>query len=294
MFPAWPPLRDRLRPWLILGRVSNLPTIWSNCLAAWLLGGGGSIGRLVWVMIGGSLVYVGGMFLNDAFDFEFDRIHRRERPIPSGEVALGPVWVAGFGLLLAGWVCMARLGGAGLILGLLLILLVVVYDAVHKSVALSPLLMASCRTLLFLVAGSAGADGIVGGTVWSGLVLGVYVVGVSYVARKESAGGVLSFWPFLLLLAPLGMAACVNAPSTWGRADVLIPLVLFGIWTIRCVTRLRARSGGEGIRLAVSGLLAGIVWVDVVAVMPPSWPWGGLFLVLFGLSLVFQKVVPPT
>ena len=25
---------------LLLGRVSNLPTIWSNCLASWLLAGG--------------------------------------------------------------------------------------------------------------------------------------------------------------------------------------------------------------------------------------------------------------
>ena len=27
---------------LILGRVSNLPTVWWNCFAGWLLGGGGS------------------------------------------------------------------------------------------------------------------------------------------------------------------------------------------------------------------------------------------------------------
>ena len=34
-----PPL---LRTLLILGRVSNLPTVWSNCLAGWLLDGGGA------------------------------------------------------------------------------------------------------------------------------------------------------------------------------------------------------------------------------------------------------------
>ena len=26
---------------LDLGRVSNIPTVWTNCLAGWLLGGGG-------------------------------------------------------------------------------------------------------------------------------------------------------------------------------------------------------------------------------------------------------------
>src|SRR5213594_1545943 len=41
--------RSNIQPYwrtlLILGRASNVPTVWSNCLAGWLLGGGGSIGR---------------------------------------------------------------------------------------------------------------------------------------------------------------------------------------------------------------------------------------------------------
>ena len=31
----------KLRTLLVLGRVSNLPTVWSNCFAGWLLAGGG-------------------------------------------------------------------------------------------------------------------------------------------------------------------------------------------------------------------------------------------------------------
>src|ERR1043166_9840735 len=73
-----------LRTFLILGRVSNLPTVWSNCLAGWWLGGGGEVGNLPFLFIGATLLYLGGMFLNDACDAEFDRQHRRERPFPSG------------------------------------------------------------------------------------------------------------------------------------------------------------------------------------------------------------------
>ena len=29
---------SQLRTLLILGRVSNLPTVWSNCLAGWIMG----------------------------------------------------------------------------------------------------------------------------------------------------------------------------------------------------------------------------------------------------------------
>ena len=73
-----------LRALLILGRVSNLPTVWSNCLAGWWLGGGGNYANLLLLLLGATLLYAGGMFLNDAFDAEFDTQYRRARPIPSG------------------------------------------------------------------------------------------------------------------------------------------------------------------------------------------------------------------
>ena len=61
-----------LRTLLVLGRASNLPTVWSNCLAGWILGGGGPHKRLLALCGGATLLYVGGMFLNDAFDAQFD------------------------------------------------------------------------------------------------------------------------------------------------------------------------------------------------------------------------------
>ena len=71
----------RLRALLVLGRVSNLPTVWSNCLAGWLLGGGGNSAlKFAALCAGTTCLYIGGMFLNDAFDADFDRQHRQERP----------------------------------------------------------------------------------------------------------------------------------------------------------------------------------------------------------------------
>src|SRR5581483_3370517 len=92
----------RLRTLLILGRTSNLPTVWSNCLAGWWLGGGGNYYRLPALLAGTTLLYLGGMFLNDAFDARFDSQYRRERPIPSGRITVQEVWQYGFGLLAAG------------------------------------------------------------------------------------------------------------------------------------------------------------------------------------------------
>ncbi|HEY4951797.1 MAG TPA: UbiA family prenyltransferase, partial [Verrucomicrobiae bacterium] len=82
----------QLRTLLVLGRVSNLPTVWSNCLASWWLAGGGNLGKLPLLFLGVSALYTGGMFLNDAFDAEFDRQRRASRPIPSGAISLPAVW----------------------------------------------------------------------------------------------------------------------------------------------------------------------------------------------------------
>ena len=88
---------------LRLGRISNLPTVWTNVLVGVLLAGGSLADpRLPLLMLALSLFYVGGMFLNDAFDREFDAQHRPERPIPSGQVSARQVFVIGFGLLAIG------------------------------------------------------------------------------------------------------------------------------------------------------------------------------------------------
>ena len=71
-----------------LGRVSNLPTVWTNVLAGCVLAGG-SLGVATVLTLGvlATLLYVAGMFLNDAFDAEIDARERPERPIPAGEVS---------------------------------------------------------------------------------------------------------------------------------------------------------------------------------------------------------------
>src|SRR5579863_9878663 len=110
-----------LRTCLVLGRVSNLPTVWSNCLAAWWLGGGGNLRKLFPLLLGATLLYLGGMFLNDAMDANFDSQHRRDRPIPSGIITAKSVWRMGIGLLIAGLVNLFLLGMTTGILGVLLV-----------------------------------------------------------------------------------------------------------------------------------------------------------------------------
>src|SRR5512134_3129572 len=130
--------RRWLRTHLLLGRSSNLPTVWSNCVAGWLLGGGGVWTDLGAVFAGATLLYTGGMYLNDAFDVQFDRQHRPERPIPRGDIRLETVWALGFTMLGAGVLCLFLFSTLTMILALMLSLFILIYDIVHKMVAFSP------------------------------------------------------------------------------------------------------------------------------------------------------------
>ena len=74
--------RSRPRAYLLLARISNLPTVWTNVLAAYVVAGA-SRESLPIASIAASLFYTAGMFLNDAFDAPFDAQARADRPIPT-------------------------------------------------------------------------------------------------------------------------------------------------------------------------------------------------------------------
>ena len=215
-------LAGRLRTLLILGRVSNLPTIWSNCLAAWWLSGGGNGRKLPLLLAGVSALYLGGMFLNDAFDAAFDRQRRAARPIPAGLISAAAVWRFGWGWLALGALLLGLTGPAAGALGLVLAACILVYNATHKLITASPWLMALCRFWVYVIAGTTGADGLNGWPVWCGLALALYIAGLSQVARRENRRGPVPGWPLILLAAPLFLALLMDQaeyrwPAVWSR-----------------------------------------------------------------------------
>lgn len=275
----------------MLGRASNLPTVWSNCFAGWLLGGGGAWWVLLPLGLGASLLYLGGMYLNDAFDASFDRQFRRERPIPSEAIEEALVWKLGFAQLGLGWLLLAVLGWDSALLATLLVIAVLVYDAVHKAVAFSPVLMAACRFFLLLVAASTGAVGVTGDGIWNAFGLAGWIVGLSYVAKRESTTGQLQRWPIAPLALPLFFAALYNFHAESQARALLLAggLVAWALWCLRHTMLAGTRNLG----LTVAGLLAGICLVDCLAVTP-SWGVSAVFGGLFVMALLGQRFVPAT
>ena len=283
----------QFRTLLVLGRMSNLPTVWSNCLAGWLLGGGGNYWKLPFLLAGMSLLYTGGMFLNDAFDEEFDRRRRAERPIPSGKIPPALVWRYGFAQLGAGIFLLLFCGVVAAAGALFLALFILLYNFTHKFFTASPWLMGACRFWVYVIAGAAGSEGLNGWPIACGVALALYIVGLSYVARRETFRGPIPFWPLFLLAAPVLLALAMNS-GMYRTAAIWISAVLT-LWVARCVRNVF--FGGEiNIGWMVTNLLAGIVLVDWLAVAPqmPAWNSAIVFLALFGLTKWFQMFVPAT
>jgi hypothetical protein len=282
----------QLRTLLILGRVSNLPTVWSNCLAGWWLSGGGNFWKLPLLLLGVSALYTGGMFLNDAFDAQFDQQRRAGRPIPSGKIPLQTVWRFGLGWLALGMICLLFLGKLAAALALVLVICILIYNAVHKLVTVSPWLMGACRFWVYVIAGTTGVKGLSGWPVWCGAALGLYVVGLSYVARRESFRGTVPHLPLLLLLAPIGLALLMD--NGVAQKSAWLVSLIFALWTARCI-RTVFQPGEMNVGRIVSGLLAGIVFVDWLAIAPQCPQWlGSTLLALFGITLLAQRFVPAT
>jgi 4-hydroxybenzoate polyprenyltransferase len=178
------PLRTALR----LGRVSNLPTVWTNVMAGLALNGGELHPRVIIPLgLATSLFYVAGMYLNDAFDWRWDAQHRPERPIPAGEISARAVFAAGFAMMAAGLVLLAVGPGspAPFYGGLGLAACILVYDISHKRNPLAPVVMGLCRVSVYVIAGLAAAPMLKTAVyVGAGLQL-LYLIELTLVARHE-------------------------------------------------------------------------------------------------------------
>jgi len=278
-----------MRALLVLARVSNLPTVWSNCLAAWLLAGGNSWSRFGLVCLGATLLYTGGMFLNDAVDQDFDRRHRPERPVVSGLISSRAVWTLSLTWLAVGWVIFFLLGSASATVASLLVATIVLYDWVHKRTAFSPVLMACCRFLLYLLAAVAANNARDSALLWRAGALGAYIIGLSFLARGESTG--VRFWRWTIVLLFIPALVAQLRPMSVSRVTLeSVTAVQIG-WTLWSLLKMKPRLL-SAIPQGVAGLLAGIALVDWLAAA--GYGYAAVFLFLFGAALLLQRIAPAT
>ncbi len=276
---------------LRLGRVSNLPTVWTNALAGIALAGGIlSSKSLVPLLIGLSLLYVAGMYLNDAFDAEIDARERAGRPIPQGAVSRNAVFGLGFGMLIAGVLCLATLGGRVTLTATLLAAAIVLYDWLHKRTVIAPLLMALCRGLIYPAA-AAAAYGAFGHPLLFGAIgLFCYIAGLTYAAKQEAFDRLGRLWPLAVMAVPVA----IGATAVLDKPQALLFFAAFVLWTGAALWLLLRRRQGD-VGRAVSHLIAGISLYDAIFVAAYHSPALGLLCVLaVPATIAAQRYVPGT
>lgn len=213
----------KLRVFLELARISNLPTVWSN---AWMgfFAGAVVLGYtqstrpiqinasdliphlpqllliLVLIALPMSLIYTGGMVLNDYLDRNLDARERPTRPIPSGRINPKTAFWIAVGCLGMGWLGITWFERMYLwpdykpwrtsAFSGVLIITIVVYNLNHQRSALSVLLMGMCRGLIILTCASTKIPPVQHWSWWvfvalPAATLVLYTIAISIVARRE-------------------------------------------------------------------------------------------------------------
>ena len=285
---AMPSLSTLLR----LGRISNVPTIWTNVLAGSVIAGGVHSEGIGLIAIAMTAFYVGGMYLNDFFDREIDARDRPGRPIDAGEIGANTVMLIGFGLLAAGIALLIAFGLGAILCGLLLAGVIVLYDVWHKGNVLSPVVMGLCRALVYIGTGVAMTGGLSNATIIGAAALACHVAGITYAAKQESLDRVGHLWPLVLLAVPLLVALPVLFDG-WTTIAAFILLLAADATAIRLLAK---RPTPGAVPLAVSGLIAAICLVDALAIAAAG---GSIMMVTicvlgYPLTRLFQKSIPGT
>ncbi len=277
------------RAFLDLGRISNLPTVWSNVVGAWFVAGGNASFAILPTALAASLIYYGGMALNDVWDAGWDARHGKERPIPRGSISRqAAAWAASLSML-AGAAGLLVLGANPLWVPALL-LAILSYNALHKRWTGSIWLMGACRFFLFICVASIPSRYLALEVwLWALSLLG-YVAGITLAARGEDTGHPVAKDARILLGLPviLGLAMTPWSDAPLFRAFFAL---LFAAWIVLAYRNLRGprRIGGF-----VSALLAGMVFIDALAAVGQSPLAAFVCLALLPVTLLMQRVIAAT
>jgi 4-hydroxybenzoate polyprenyltransferase len=187
---------SRGRDWLELMRISNAPTIISNVLVGGAIAAAGR--PMPWVQLipvaaAMLLLYAAGMMLNDVFDAAVDRLERPGRPIPSGRISRSAAAGAASAMMILAIGLVFVTTRTALIATLILILLILAYNALHRILSGTVLIMGACRALVYVIS----ARGMVmpphaAATSWGepivlcASLIACYVMIVSVLARSEA------------------------------------------------------------------------------------------------------------
>ena len=307
--------------WLAWAQLVRLPTVFTilaDVGAAFLLVAHGPypLGRFICILIAGVALYWAGMILNDVFDVEKDRQERPNRPLPAGLVSIKSASRAGWGLLFFGVVAAATSGylpgelqngvsvpnswlpGA---VSVALAVMIVAYDGPLKKTPVAPFAMGTCRFLSFLLGASVCLMVANGMTFPKHLIaialgFGIYVAGITSIARNEAIGGRSASLNSGMVLLIVGIVILAFAPqlaagnlgwqfSPRGTFPILIGLIGLPV-IMRGMRLFRNPTAGNIQNMIRAGLLTIIPLAASFALLGAGRIWGITIFALVAPALL--------
>jgi 4-hydroxybenzoate polyprenyltransferase len=286
---------SRLRDYAQLVRLPNVFTALADITLGALVTGALPQNWLPFVLLllASACLYCGGMVWNDYFDVEQDLRERPFRPIPSGRVSPRQALVLGLALLGSGVLCAVLAGLLGLgktpvVLAGCLVVAILGYDAWLKRTWAGPVAMGSCRFLNVLLGLSLAPVPDWSRGVVLALVVGLYIVGVTWFARTEALesrkAALIGAALVMLAGVALGLVVPVLLPgSAWQQnTSVAFPYLLvgFGFLVGMPVCRAIAKPVPGRVQPAVKRAVLGLVVLDSVLATAAVSLWGLALLLL--------------
>lgn len=289
--------------WLRLIRLSNAPTAVTGVMVGAVAGTGlvPAVSTMVLCAAGSAMLYSGGMVMNDYFDQPIDRIERPARPIVSGEVRESAALLLGMGLLGGGVVTLVATSAPALPWILLLVSSILAYNLLHRSHIAGPLLMATCRALVPVIAAVSCAPE--GRPNWVALgffalPLALHTSAISIAARHEAERertdrmrrvAIASAMTGAAALAPLGALAMQAVQPMHGRcAPIYLGAMVLTGWLL--LRGLRAMANPVEAPRGVMSWIAAIAAVDAASLaLLDALSLALIALVATGLTLLLQR-----
>lgn len=298
---------SNLRAFAQLARLPNLPSAIADIALAGLATRSlpGRWPAFLLLVLSSCCLYVAGMVFNDYFDVEQDRRERPDRPLPSGRVsrrAAGWLGVALLGMgmgfaALAGWVMVVRQEASNplrpLVLAGLLVVAILLYDGWLKRTVLGPLAMGSCRFLNVLLGVS-----ISGGLAWPlgphlALVVGGYIVGVTWFARTEARTSSQAALTGAALLVLAALILALPLP-VYQKEDTASPLFVYllvalGFFLGFAFHRAIVAPTPGHVQAGVKRALLGLILLDTVLATATAGEVGLVLLILLVPALYLNR-----
>lgn len=288
-----------LNDWLQLVRLPNLPTVFGDPIAGFLLAAGStdpdSLLRLFPAVAASLFLYISGLILNDCIDCKENSENRPDRPLPSGRIPIYLALPAGLGIGCMGigsaFIAGPRTGAVALILYGTIFL----YNGVTKNMpVIGSLTMGSCRGLSLVLGAVAGGWSFYffGVVFFAAIGLTLYIAAVTTVSYRETEKCAFGYKRWLPAITLIALFVLIGIRSS----EITVLFVGLSVMTAARALYLGKTLAGSPlpsvVRLCVGEFLRGLLFLQMTfcSLSLPYGLWAiGFLMIMWLLSRMAGK-----